>query len=63
MPAETTAAATVFGMSKSFKSKKTGRPNARIISRPGGPYVQKNWDPILIPPTKCRIEDESDFAA
>jgi len=46
-----TAPATVFGMSWSFKSRKTGRPFPARRATPVGPFAAKNSSPSLMPPT------------
>ncbi len=46
-----TAPATVFGMSWSFRSRKTGNPRSSTRRTPSGPRATKNSRPNFTPPT------------
>src|SRR5271168_3154178 len=50
--AESTAPATVFGMSWNFKSRKIPGPSAAISFTAAGPAAVKSWLPILNIPTR-----------
>src|SRR5437899_4606086 len=49
---ESTAPATVFGMSWNFRSRKTPGPSAAISLTAAGPAAVKSWLPILNMPTR-----------
>src|SRR5271155_281786 len=50
--AESTAPATVFGMSWNFRSRKMPGPSAAISFTAAGPAAVNNWLPILNMPTR-----------
>src|SRR5277367_7149453 len=52
---ESTAPATVFGMSWNFRSRKMPGPSAEISFTAAGPAAVKSWLPILNMPTRSAI--------